>query len=976
MRTQRLNAYEILQQKQIPDLRSVGWLLRHKKSGARIALLENDEENKVFFIGFRTPPADSTGVAHILEHSVLEGSEAFPVKDPFIELVKGSLNTFLNAMTYPDKTMYPVASCNDKDFANLMHVYLDAVFYPNIYREPRIFAQEGWHYELREEHDDLSINGVVYNEMKGAFSSPDDVLEREILNSLFPDTPYAHESGGDPDVIPSLTYEAFLDFHRKYYHPSNSYLYLYGNMDMEERLLWLDEAYLSHFDQIEVDSRICLQKPFSAPRKLYREYPVTESEPLCHNTYLSCNTAVGDVLNREEYVAFQILDYALCTAQGAPLKQALLDAGIGQDVYSFFENGIRQTYFSIVAKNAEDSQKDRFLAIIRDVLSRLCREGLDKKALEAGLNYYEFKYREADFGSYPAGLMYGLQMMDNWLYDESAPFAPIEQGEIFRLLRSRIPEGYFESLIGERLLHNPHSTVLVLSPKRGLNEAKEEALSCALAKKKSSLSKEQIADLIEKTRRLEAFSQEEDRPEDLARIPLLSRADIRRQTDPLILEERKLDRDTLILYHKIPTNGISYFRLMFDCSQVPGELFPYLGLLKTAMGMVNTKHYSYQELFVQIDLSTGGLVPVTNIYTNAKNLEEQKVCFELKGKAFHDRLPEAMALAEEMLLTSDFSDEKRMAEILAELKSHLQSSLISAGHTVASQRAMSYFSRSAALQETLNGMDFYTLVEGLSADWENKKHKLQEKLSTLCRYIFRPENLMLDFIAEEEKQYETFRRLAAECKSRLFSDPIQAERFSPAVSRKNEGYLSASLVQYVCRAGNFIQHGLPYTGCLRILKGILSNDYLWNNVRVRGGAYGCMCNFGKSGDSFFVSYRDPDLAGTLQVFEGAPAFVEGLKLDERAMTQAVIGTISDLDVPLTPASRGLRAMSLYLTHQTEEEMQRERDEILNATPEDIRALSKYLRAVLSDDCLCVVGNEKKIKEEKERFLMLKPLYQG
>ena len=376
MRIEDLAAYEIISRQKIHDLRSEGYLLRHKKSGARIALLSNEDENKVFYIGFKTPPADSTGVAHILEHSVLEGSKEFPVKDPFIELVKGSMNTFLNAMTYPDKTMYPVASCNDKDFANLMHVYMDAVFYPDIYKQPNIFYQEGWHYEMENASDELKLNGVVYNEMKGAFSSPDDVLDREIVRNLFPDTVYANESGGDPDVIPNLTYEQFLDFHRKYYHPANSYIYLYGNMDMVERLNWMDEHYLSHFEKIDVEANISLQEPFAAPREAVKPYSITESEPLEHNTYLTCSMTAGDVLNREEYIAFQILDYALCSSQGAPLKQALLDAGIGEDIYSDYDNGTRQPYFSIVAKNADASRKEEFLRIIDETLEKLVAEGV------------------------------------------------------------------------------------------------------------------------------------------------------------------------------------------------------------------------------------------------------------------------------------------------------------------------------------------------------------------------------------------------------------------------------------------------------------------------------------------------------------------------------------------------------------------------------------------------------------------------
>lgn len=975
MRIEELTAYEILEKKEIADLRSVGWLLRHKKSGARLALLENDEENKAFYIGFRTPPADSTGVAHILEHSVLEGSRDFPVKDPFIELVKGSLNTFLNAMTYPDKTVYPVASCNDQDFANLMHVYLDAVFYPNIYREPRIFYQEGWHYELQDPGDELTINGVVYNEMKGAFSSPDDVLEREILNSLFPDTPYAHESGGDPDVIPQLSYEDFLAFHKRYYHPSNSYIYLYGNMDMAERLTWLDEAYLSHFDRLEVDSSIAWQKPFAKPVEVRKSYPVTESEPLEGNTYLSLNTAVGDVLDREEYVAFQILDYALCMAEGAPLKQALLDAGIGQDVYSFYDNGTRQPYFSVVAKNTDESRKGDFLRIIRETLEELCREELDRKALYAGLNYYEFKYREADFGSAPAGLIYGLQVMDSWLYDDFAPFLYIEAGETFRTLREKVETGYFEALLEERLLRNPHQSVVVLIPERGLSEKKEAALAGKLAEYKASLSPEAVGEIVERTRQQEAFSQEPDRPENLAKIPLLARSDIRRKTEPVIYEKR-MTGDTELIYHAIPTNGISYFRLLFDCGRVPDELFDYIGILKAVLGAVDTAHYTYRELFTEIDLLTGGLSPVTNIYTDAKDLSRQKITFELKGKAFHDRLKDAVRLSGEMLLTSDFSDEKRLWEILAEMKSHMQSTLISSGHTVASQRAMSYVSKAAALQERLNGMDLYRLVERLTADWETEKKTLGEKLSRLCRAVFRPENLMLDFIAAEEEQYELFRKEADALKAELFTEALPVSPVKVDLERKDEGYLSASQVQYVCRAGNFLNKGCAYTGALRILRSIMNNDYLWNNIRVRGGAYGCMCNFGKSGDSYFVSYRDPNLGKTIDVYEAAPAFVEQLSMDERAMTQAIIGTISDMDIPMNPAAKGLRALGVYLTNQTEEELQEERDQVLDAQPEDIRALAAHVRAFLADGCLCVVGNEKKIREEKERFLTLEQLYQN
>lgn len=975
MRIEDLSAYEVIKKDSIKDLGSEGWILRHKKSGARIALLSNDDENKVFTIGFKTPPADSTGVAHILEHSVLEGSKEFPVKDPFIELVKGSMNTFLNAMTYPDKTLYPVASCNDKDFANLMHVYLDAVFYPAIYKEPRIFYQEGWHYEMEDVRDELKLNGVVYNEMKGAFSSSDDVLDREIVRGLFPDTVYANESGGDPDAIPDLTYEQFLAFHSRYYHPANSYIYLYGNMDMAERLIWMDEHYLSHFDKIDVDAQIGLQEPFAEPRETRKTYSITESEPMEHNTYLTCSIAAGDVLDREEYIAFQILDYALCSSQGAPLKQALLDAGIGEDVYSDYDSGTRQPYFSIVAKGAEESQKEEFLRVIEETLEKLSKGGLDKKRLLAGLNYYEFKHREADFGIYPAGLMYGLQMMDSWLYDDEKPFIHIEAGDTYAALRKKVDSRYFEELISEKLLNNPHRSVLVLAPERGLTARKDEELAKRLALYKESLSETELEKIVEQTRQLRAFQEEPDRPEDLAKIPLLAREDIRRKVEPVILEERCVG-DTKLIYHSIPTNGISYFRLLFDVTDISSELFPYIGILKAAFGLVDTENYSYQELFTQTDLLTGGIVPVTNLYPNAKDLTQRRITFEVKGKAFDKNLQDAMALIEEMLIRSDYSDTKRLYEILAELKSRLQSSMMSAGHVVAGGRAVSYFSENAAIQEVLSGMDFYRLLEKICGDWEQEGKKTVEKLSELAKQIFCRENLLLDFISQDEAVYEQFRELAGGLKEKLPVKNAAGQPYRVETVRRNEGFLSSSQVQYVCRAGNFLKHGLPYTGALRILKGILGNDYLWNQVRVKGGAYGCMCSFGKNGDAWFVSYRDPNLAKTIEAFEAAPGWVEQFADDERAMTQAVIGTISEMDTPMNPAAKGLRSLSIYLTNQTEEQLQRERDEVLDATAQDIRALAAYIWAFLEDDCLCVVGNEKKIEEEKEKFFTLEQLYQG
>ena len=443
MNLEKLETYELMEEHDLPDLKSQGYLLRHKKSGARIVLLSNEDDNKVFTIGFRTPPEDSTGLPHILEHSVLCGSDKFPAKDPFVELVKGSLNTFLNAMTYPDKTVYPIASCNDKDFQNLMHVYMDAVFHPNIYKRDEIFRQEGWSYKLDDVDADLEYNGVVYNEMKGAFSSPEGVLDRVILNSLFPDTSYRNESGGDPEEIPNLSYEQFLDFHSRYDHPSNSYIYLYGDMDMAEKLMWLDREYLSKYDTLEIDSRIRYQEPFSEVIEVEKEYSIASNESEEDNTYLSYNKVIGTSLDRELYLAFEILDYALLSAPGAPLKKALVDAGIGKDIMGSYDNGIYQPVFSVIAKNANVDQKEQFISVIEQTLSDIVQNGMDQKAIEAGINYHEFRYREADFGGFPKGLMYGLQIFESWLYDDQKPFLHVDAIDTFNLLKEKGKTGYF-----------------------------------------------------------------------------------------------------------------------------------------------------------------------------------------------------------------------------------------------------------------------------------------------------------------------------------------------------------------------------------------------------------------------------------------------------------------------------------------------------------------------------------------------------
>ena len=972
MNITKLNAYEILMQKELTDIKSEGMLLKHKKSGARILLVSNEDDNKVFSIAFRTPTQNSTGVPHIIEHSVLCGSEKFPAKDPFVELVKGSLNTFLNAMTYPDKTVYPVASCNEKDFQNLMDVYMDAVLHPNIYDHEEIFRQEGWHYHLEKKEDELEYNGVVYNEMKGAFSSPDGVLDRMILNSLFPDTTYANESGGDPDVIPELSYEEFLNYHRTYYHPSNSYIYLYGDMDMEEKLEWLDREYLSKYEVKEVDSQIGHQEAFEKMREITAKYSISSSESEEDNTYLAYNKVVGTSLDKELCLAFDVLDYALLSAPGAPLKKVLLDAGIGKDIIGSYDSSTYQPIFSVIAKNANASQKEAFVRVIEDTLRKLAENGIDKKALEAGINYHEFRYREADFGGYPKGLIYGLSMLDSWLYDGD-PFMYMEEIETFKFLKEQINNRYFENLIQKYLLDNPHGSILMVIPEKGRTDRLDAQLKEKLQKYKDSLSEEALEEMIQHTLQLMEYQDEPSSPEDIAKIPMLTREDISEEIAPIYNEEMKMS-GVPVVFHEVETNGIGYLELMFDLSEVPEDLLPYVGILQAVLGIIDTEHYEYSELFNEINVHTGGIGTSLELYADVTKVKEKefKATLEAKTKALYDKIPFALQMMLEILTRSKLDDEKRLKEILDMNVSRLQMRFLSSGHSVSVTRALAYQSPLSRFKDLTGGVEYYKRISHIAENFDSEKEALIQNLQRLIRLICRKGNMMISYTAAREG-LEGLEEEIANLNAGLFEEQKPESRCMLHCEKQNEGFKTSSKVQFVAQAGNFMDAGKAYHGALQILKVIMSYEYLWMNVRVKGGAYGCMCNFNRIGEGYFVSYRDPNLEKTLETYAGVPDYLRNFTVSERDMTKYIIGTISNIDQPMTPAAKGDRSMNLYMNHVTEEMIREERREILNATQEDIRALAEIAEAVLAKNQICVIGNETKIEEAKEVFGEVKAL---
>ena len=960
-----LAEYEILDEHRVEDVQSDGFILRHKKSGARIAILSNNDDNKVFYIGFRTPPEDETGVPHIIEHTTLCGSKKFPVKDPFIELAKGSLNTFLNAMTYPDKTVYPVASCNDQDFKNLMDVYLDAVFNPNITKYEEIFKQEGWHYELTGKDDELKINGVVYNEMKGAYSSPDEVLSSQIYRSLFPDNTYSKDSGGNPEYIPKLTYEAYLDFYHKYYHPSNSYIYLYGDMDVVERLEWLDKEYLSLYDYKKVNSEINKQPAFDEIKNVEAQYSITMDDSQENKTYLSYNRVVGDSLDEMLYQAFDVLDYALVSSPGAPVKQALIDAGIGDDVYGSYDAGNLQPVFSFVAKNANASQADEFESIIENTLKEVVKTGINKEALLAGINSSEFKFREADFGQFPKGLLFGLNCLDSWLFDDMKPFIHLECLGTFAKLRKAVDTDYFEKLIQEYLLDNTHGSSVAVKPKRGLGNEREEALAKELSDYKASLSDEEIKKLIEDTEHLKKYQEEPSSDEDLRKLPMLTRADMKKNAMPFSNIEDEL-LDVKVVRHDIESNGIDYISFLFDAGDFAQSELGYLGFFTNALGLVSTEKYSYTDLANATNIYTGGISTGTASHPDIKDRNNFVFKFEVKLKVLEKNLDKALELMEQMLLSSDFTDTKRLGELVAQIKARLQANLSSSGHLVAAMRSMSSFSRYALYQDELKGVAFYRSICRIEKELSESPKSVSDKLAAIAKKLFARNRMLISFTGNNEaygNAKPSLEKVIAGF-NKMSAVGNQAEvHFNTA----KEAFIDASQIQYVAKTGDFICEGYEYTGALRLLRIILSYDYLWINVRVKGGAYGCMNTFLRSGESYFVSYRDPNLSDTLDVYDRIPEYIKSFSPDERDMTKYIIGTFSALDTPMNPEAKGSRSLSAYLEGITYEQIQKERNEILNAQPEDIRRLADLVEAVLKKDSICVIGNENMIKESAGLF---------
>lgn len=959
-----ISGFKLLDVAAIKEIAGEGFLFEHIKTGARLFFIKSEDDNKVFSIAFRTPPTDDTGLAHILEHSVLCGSRKYPLKEPFVELVKGSLNTFLNAMTYPDKTVYPVASRNAKDFQNLMDVYLDAVFYPAIYDEKEIFMQEGWHYEF--DGDEMNFSGVVYNEMKGALSAPDSLLGSKIMKSLYPDTAYGFESGGDPEAIPTLTREDFLNFHKKYYHPSNSYIYLYGDIDISEKLEYIDREYLSKFDKTEINSKIEFQPQFKELKKEEYFYPVTAAEDTAEKTFLSLNYITGNALDNETMLGLQILEHALIGSASCPLKKALIDAKLGKDVDSNTEVEMLQPMFSIILSNSEKSKADEFLYIIEKTLQKLANDGIDPLLLESAVNLFEFRLREADFGSAPKGLIYGLSALKNWLYD-GKPQKPLMYEPLLARMREGLKNGYFENLIKKYLIDNPHKTLVILSPSATMGKEKSDALKAKLSKIKSNMTKAEIDLIKEENAKLLARQEREESEEALNSIPILNLSDIRKKSYEYPLEVKE-ESGVKVLKSDVNTQGICYLTLLFKTDKVAKDDIFALYLLESLLQNIPTKKHSFEELGLCTDLATGGIDTDILVLTQNGNIENYTPYFKITGKSLVSKIPDMLGLMEEIVLESEFTDKKRVKERLEEILVDIEMSFERSAHSIVAEEIGSYLSE-AGYYAKLGGLPFYRELKGFLKDFDNRFESLKDTMARVISRIFVKENLTACVTAKNE-DYSAFSSAFLKFVQNLPDNHHDKVDYNFKIERKNEGLMTASQVQYVGKGGNFIKLGYKYTGALSILETILRYDYFWNNIRVKGGAYGAFSHFKRDGSLFFGSYRDPNLKETLKTFDATADFLANFNVTDREMDKFIIGTMSHIDMPLTPKMKGEVAYMNYLRGVSLEDRQKRRDEILSSRQKDIRALKNLVADVMNENNICVFGNEAVLKENQDSFKSL------
>jgi Zn-dependent M16 (insulinase) family peptidase len=964
-----IHGFSLLETREIKEIKTIAHRYLHKQSGAELIHYQCDDNNKVFNIGFKTIPEDNTGCPHILEHSVLNGSKNFPSKNTFMELIKGSMNTFINAMTSPDMTNYPIASTNDKDFMNLMKVYLDAVFFPKIYDEPNILHQEGWHYELNSEDADLNYRGVVYNEMKGAFSSPDGIIYRKCKLAQFPDTPYGFESGGDPDAIPELSYEKFLAFHKKYYHPDNCKISLYGDLDIEAALRLIDEEYLNHFKAGKGKVELPLQTPFGKAKHLEMEYPVEEGKDIEDQYYLALNWTYGKVTDRFLPEAMSFLAEMLMYLPASPLKQVIRESGLAKDSSLSLRPDILQPTLSLVCKQVKKENLEPLAKLIQTELKHLAKQGFDKKFVEAVINSREFYLREAQTQRFPKGLVYVFGTQGLWMHGgdpiQSLAFEPMLQE-----MKRGLTEPYFEKLLQTILIDNKHASRVDFIPVPGLFTKQEEELKAKLAKQKKDMKKAEITNLVEFNKAFTAWQEEPEKTEDLEKIPMLKLQDL----NPLAQRfptEKEVWKEFTLLKHELNTNGIVYLKAYFDLAHAEEVDLPWIKLYCDLVDWVNSENYGYAQRSNEIDTHTGGIslsLELLNSFTEPDDILPK---LKLSGKAVSTKSTKLMELASEYAIKPLFDDPVRFKTLLKELKTRTEGWVLQSGSRIAIQRMLAPLSQLYHWQDMVNGISYYHFLCDLVNRMDKEVGEFMEELDWVKKTFFTTHNLLISLTASADDMAKAFPELG------ILLASVSQEAYAPvenhyAIRNFNEAIYAPVQVQSVAKGGNFFRKGYSYSGKLRVLNNILSISYLYQELRVKGGAYGAWGEFTPGGYQYFVSYSDPNLRETLKTYDAVPDFLRNFNCSKREMDKHIIGEISSLDYPNTPEETGYKADVDYLTGFTHEDRQQIRSEVLSTKLEDIHFYADMLEAIMTKDHYCAFGSESKVKEAAELFDAMVP----
>ncbi|HKJ27970.1 MAG TPA: insulinase family protein, partial [Anaerolineales bacterium] len=949
--TDNLYGFELVKEESIEEMKTLGRLYRHKKTGAQFLSLINDDENKVFSINFRTTPEDSTGVAHILEHSVLSGSEKYPVKEPFIELIKGSLKTFVNAFTFPDKTCYPAASQNLQDFYNLIDVYMDAVLHPLL--EPKTLEQEGWHYEFDEDGKTLIYKGVVFNEMKGALSNPMGLLGEVNQQSLFPENLYGYNSGGDPINIPDLTYEQFIEFHRRYYHPSNALIFMYGDDDPETRLKRMAE-YLEPFDALDIESDVPLQEPFEQPVEVRELYPAGEEE--APKYYVCQNWALAETTDPEQAYGLSILGHVLLGTSASPLRKALIDSGYGEDVVGGGLNPhLRQSMFSAGLKGVKEEHVNDAAALVLDTLTELVEHGIDSGTIAASMNTVEFSLRENNTGSFPRGIMVMLRSLFTWLYDGD-PFSLLQFEEPLAAIKAKLAAGdsYFEDLIRENLLKNPHRSTVILEPDTELNRRLAEEEKARLAEVQSSMSAADLDTVAEKARELAEYTNAPNSPEALATLPVLQLSDLEKTNKLIPIEV--LDQDGVeMLYHDLFTNGILYLDLAFDLNCIAQEDLPYLQLFTSGLVKMGTSTEDFVQLSQRIGQHTGGVSPSVMVQNK---FQEDEVVFKLviRAKSTMDKVETMLGIIKDILLTTDYDQIDRFRQILMERKARLEAGLVPSGHGVVARRLGASQSQAGWLNETISGLEnlFFTrqLLENLDAWWPEIVTRFNRIRALLVQRGGMLVNATIDRANWAQVQPKLTPFIASIPEGSSASQTWQPQSFPAA-----EGLTVPAQVNYVGKGTNLYHLGYTLNGAHSVVRNYLRTTYLWDKVRIQGGAYGVFASFDSFSGAFnYVSYRDPNVLKTLNVYDGTEDFLRKEEISREEVTKAIIGVIGTMDAYQLPDAKGYASMSRYLSGYSDEVRQKIRDEVLAASEEDFREFANVLELVRENGQVAVLGS--------------------